>query len=41
MLLFVGNVGLLRAEGKTDAAIRLEHLCNDLIKTYELDMLCA
>jgi DNA-binding NarL/FixJ family response regulator len=35
------RVGLLWAEGKTDAAIRLEQLCNDLIKTCDVDMLCA
>jgi hypothetical protein len=35
------RVGLLWAEGKTDAAIRLEQLCNDLAKTHEVDILCA
>lgn len=35
------GIGLLWAEGKTDAAIRLEQLCNDLAKEYEIDMLCA
>ncbi len=35
------RVGLLWAEGKTDAAIRLEQLCNDLAKTHEMDILCA
>lgn len=35
------RVGLLWAEGKTDAAIRLEQLCNDLAKKYEVDILCA
>ena len=35
------RVGLLWAEGKTDAAIRLEQLCNDLLKTHEVDILCA
>jgi DNA-binding NarL/FixJ family response regulator len=35
------RVGLLWAEGKTDAAIRLEQLCNDLFKTHEVDILCA
>ena len=35
------RVGLLWAEGKTDAAIRLEELCNDLAKTHEVDILCA
>jgi hypothetical protein len=35
------RVGLLWAEGKTDAAIRLDQLCNDLVKTHEVDILCA
>jgi FixJ family two-component response regulator len=35
------RVGLLWAEGKTDAAIRLEQLCNDLCKTHVVDILCA
>jgi DNA-binding NarL/FixJ family response regulator len=35
------RVGLLWAEGKTDAAIRLEQLCNDLFKTHEIDILHA
>ena len=35
------GVGLLWAEGKTDAAIRVEQLCNDLAKTHEVDILCA
>jgi hypothetical protein len=35
------RVGLLWAEDKTDAAIRLEQLCNDLAKTHEVDILCA
>jgi DNA-binding NarL/FixJ family response regulator len=35
------RVGLLWAEGKTDAAIRLEQLGNDLAKTHEVDILCA
>jgi len=33
--------GSLWAEGKTDAAIRLEQGCNELAKTYEVDLLCA
>jgi DNA-binding NarL/FixJ family response regulator len=33
--------GLLWAEGKTDAAIRIEQLANDLAKTHEVDLLCA
>ncbi len=35
------SAALLRAEGKTDAAIRLEQLCGDLAKTHEVDVLCA
>jgi FixJ family two-component response regulator len=35
------RTGLLWAEGKTDAAIRLEQLCNDLAKAHEVDILCA
>jgi len=34
-------LGHLWAEGKTDAAIRLEQACNDLAKRYNVDMLCA
>ena len=32
---------LLQAEGKADAAIWIERGCNDLIKTHEIDILCA
>src|SRR5258706_805805 len=35
------RVGMLWAEGKTDAAIRLEQLCSDLAKIHEVDILCA
>jgi hypothetical protein len=35
------SVSLLRAEGKADAAIRLEQLCDELAKTHEVDVLCA
>jgi DNA-binding NarL/FixJ family response regulator len=35
------RVGLLWAEGRTDAAIRLEQLCNDLTRTHDVDILCA
>ena len=35
------GVGLLWAEGKTDAAIRIEQLWNDLAKMHEVDILCA
>jgi hypothetical protein len=34
-------VALLWAEGKTEAAIRLEQLGNDLARTYNVDILCA
>jgi hypothetical protein len=32
---------LLWAEGKVDAAIRLEQLLNQLATIYEFDLLCA
>jgi CheY-like chemotaxis protein len=35
------GVALLHADGKADAAIRIERGCNDLAKTYEVDILCA
>jgi DNA-binding NarL/FixJ family response regulator len=35
------GVATLRAEGKADAAIRLEQLCDELVKTHEVDVLCA
>jgi hypothetical protein len=35
------RTGLLWAEGKTDAAIRLEQLSNELRKTHQVDILCA
>jgi hypothetical protein len=35
------GVGLLWTEGKTDAATRIEQLCNDLTKMHEVDILCA
>ena len=35
------RTGLLWAEGKTDAAIRLEQLCNELRKIHQVDILCA
>jgi len=35
------GVALLQAEGKTDAATRIEQGCNDLAKTHEVDILCA
>jgi len=34
-------LGRLWAEGKTDAAIRLEQGCDELVKTHEVDILCA
>jgi len=39
--LFGEGVALLCAEGKEDAAIRVEQLCNDLLKTHKVDILCA
>jgi CheY-like chemotaxis protein len=42
LIAFCGEaLGLLWAEGKTDAVIQLEQLCNDLAKKYEIDMQCA
>jgi CheY-like chemotaxis protein len=35
------GVGLLWVEGKTDAAIRVEQLCNVLANTDDVDVLCA
>ena len=35
------GVALLHAAGAADAAIRIEQVCNDLSKTYEIDVLCA
>ena len=34
-------LGRLWAEGKTDAAIRLEQGCDELVKTHDVDILCA
>jgi hypothetical protein len=39
--IFGEGVGLLSAEGKRDAAIRIEQLCNELAKNYDLDIFCA
>ena len=39
--IFGEGVALLWAEGKTDAAIRLEQLGNDLAKMHDIDILCA
>jgi DNA-binding NarL/FixJ family response regulator len=39
--IFGEGVALLCAEGKADAAIRVEQLSNDLAKTHEVDILCA
>jgi DNA-binding NarL/FixJ family response regulator len=41
VVLFGEAVALLQAEGKADAAIRFEQLCNDLPKTYKVDILCG
>jgi hypothetical protein len=35
------GVALLRSEGKAEAAIRLEQLCDELANTHEVDVLCA
>ncbi len=35
------GVSILCAEGKLDAAIRLEHLWNQLAASYEIDILCG
>src|SRR5260370_8637632 len=35
------GVALLWAEGKTDAAIRLEQLWDEVGKTFEVDILCG
>jgi hypothetical protein len=35
------RVGLLWAEGKTDAAMRLEQLCSELCRVHKVDILCA
>jgi hypothetical protein len=35
------SAALLRTQGKADAAIRLGQLCDELAKTYEVDVLCA
>jgi hypothetical protein len=32
---------ILWAEGKTDAAIQVEHLCNQVAKCYNIDILCG
>ena len=34
------RAGRLWAEGKTDVAIRLEQLCNELAKNHDIDILC-
>jgi DNA-binding NarL/FixJ family response regulator len=35
------SAALLRGEGKLDAAIRLDQLCDELAKIHEVDVLCA
>jgi CheY-like chemotaxis protein len=35
------RAGRLWAEGKTDLAIRLEQLCNELAKSHDMDILCT
>jgi CheY-like chemotaxis protein len=39
--IFGEGVALLCAEGKRDAAIRVEQLSNDLVKTHDVNILCA
>jgi DNA-binding NarL/FixJ family response regulator len=41
VVVFGEAVALLQAEGKADAAIRFEQLGNDLLKTHNVDILCA
>ena len=36
-----GCAPALYAQGKPEAAIQLEHFCNELVKTYGLDILCG
>ncbi len=35
------GVAFLQAEGKLDAAARLEQLCDQLAKTHQVDVWCA
>jgi DNA-binding NarL/FixJ family response regulator len=39
--IFGEATALLYAEGKRDAAIRVEQLCNDVVKMHDVDILCA
>jgi hypothetical protein len=41
VVVFGEAVALLRAEGKTDAAILFEQLGNNLAKTHKVDILCV
>jgi DNA-binding NarL/FixJ family response regulator len=41
VVVFGEGVALMKAEGKVDAAIRLEQLSNELAKAYVVDILCA
>jgi hypothetical protein len=36
-----GSAPILWAQGKADAAIRLEHLWDEVAKTYDVDILCG
>jgi CheY-like chemotaxis protein len=38
---FGENVGVLCAEGNTSAVIEIEKMCNDLLATHKVDVLCA
>ena len=41
VVIFGEAVALLQAQGKGDAAIRIEQFCDDLAKTRPVDILCA
>jgi len=38
---FGEGVHLLWAQGNAEAAIQVEELCNELAKTYDVDILCG
>jgi DNA-binding NarL/FixJ family response regulator len=41
VVVFGEGVGLLCEQGNPEAAIQVENVCNELIKSYEVDILCA
>ena len=41
VVVFGEGVGLLCQQGNAEAAIQVEKMCNELIKTYAVDILCA